>query len=672
MELGLFSDFKNIEDIYLINPKIEFKTGQVSILVPVGRCFKYLETSVKTMLWQTINDVQLVLVNDGSPQFKYQSRSLGSELYFELFVNTGAYGARNYGLKHATGEFITVHDADDWSHPQKLEMQVKALLENPQAVASVSHWARCTTDLQFETRPDGTVVHRNISSLMIRREVFERLGYWDRVSVNADTEYYYRILAAYGPNSIVEVLPGVPLALGRRHEASLTMQPETHWKTQFGGVRKEYMDAAHEWHKECAKTGRWYMPFAPKERPFPVPALIDRAVLELGEQVWPHIKGKQAYPEEGGDKRPCILLCGHAAGDKQFGAERSLLDLAKAIAALDYRLVVTLPERNMAYIDALAPCCSDIVLLPSPWREDEEVWPIALNAYRRLIEHFKVDLVHVNTLVNRVPLLAARELGVKSVLHVRELLGWDSSLIKAMGGATQAAQCDPLLLADRLIANSSYTARSLLAKQPQWHSKLRVVTNTVTLEGNWQPGSHTANDKLRVGMVSSNLPKKGLDDFLNVARAAYANNLPLQFVLIGPDNEHTDEIAGVMPSNMSLAGYARSPEVALEQLDILLNLSHFQESFGRTVAEAMLAGKVVIVYRWGALSELVINGVNGLLVHLGDIDGVIARLAMLCHQPELFNEIGLSAQEFAQEKFNEKRFQSELTHSYDGLIPISG
>nr|WP_256260996.1 glycosyltransferase family 4 protein [Shewanella sp. NIFS-20-20] len=476
-------------------------------------------------------------------------------------------------------------------------------------------------------------------------------------------------------------MPGVPLALGRRHEASLTMQPETHWSTQFGGVRKDYMDAAHEWHKACAKTGNWYMPFAPKERPFPVPELIDRAVLELGDHVWPHVRGKQSVGSQLSDKQrdeqnagqesSTVLLCGHAASDKQFGAERSLLNVAKAIAGLGHKLIVTLPERNMAYLEELKPYCSDIVLMPSPWRQDDEVWPISLDAYQRLIKHFGVDLVHVNTLVNRVPLLAAWELGVPSALHVRELLNWDPALIAAMGDEDADTQVlNPLMLADRLIANSDYTAQCLLSQHPELVDKLAVVTNTVSMEGDWQ-AVNTNKQTLRIGMVSSNLPKKGLDDFVAIAKAGLAAKINTEFVLIGPVNEHTEVLQANMPANINMAGYANSPEEAMAQLDVLVNLSQFQESFGRTVAEAMLAAKPVIAYRWGALPELVTNGETGFLVHLGDTQGVLQRLELLCRQPEMMAGMGVKAQQIAKARFNDARFQTDLGKAYQDLLPPS-
>ena len=44
--------------------------------------------------------------------------------------NLGPYVARNVGLAAATGELITTHDDDDWSHPDKLTIQASSLMES--------------------------------------------------------------------------------------------------------------------------------------------------------------------------------------------------------------------------------------------------------------------------------------------------------------------------------------------------------------------------------------------------------------------------------------------------------------------------------------------------------------------------------------------------------------
>lgn len=658
-EIDRYKEFHEIDDINLqCSNRIDYGV-KVSIILSFLDTNKELNTAIRSIQNQSYKNIETLLVNDSYDAMRNPVCNITYPITYHI-INLGAYGARNTGIKSSTGDFITCHDSDDWSHPQKIELQVKALVDNPHAVASVSHWARCTSDMDFETRPDGTVVHRNVSSLMVRREVIERLGYWDRVSVNADTEYYYRIIAAYGPDSIIEVLPGVPLALGRRHANSLTMQPQTHWKTQFGGVRQDYMNAAHEWHKECVKTNKWYMPYAPNQRPFPVPDLIDRSVIELGERVWPHIRGQQVVSEN----KPRILLCGHASGIQRFGAERSLMDLAKAIFYLGYRLIVTLPERNAAYIDYLKPWCSDIILLPSPWQKDEKIWPIALDAYSRILLQYEIDIVHVNTLVNHVPLMAARQQGVKTIMHVRELLEWDQDLRQSIKSyADQVNFFD----ADLVLANSVYTAKCIT--NTGFNGNLRIVANIVELNGVWRTRNFVKGELVRVGMVSSNLPKKGLEDFVAVASASKTLNLPLEFVLIGPTNNHTENLKKTMPDNILILGYCNNPEQALIHLDILLNLSHFQESFGRTVAEAMLAGKPVICYRWGALPELIVNGSNGFLVHLGDVDGIIERLSYFCENPKMIETFGEKAQEMAITRFKQYDFQVSLASAYQAILP---
>lgn len=254
---------------------------RVSVIVPVFNSAAYLEVAVRSLVGQTWPNLEIILIDDASTDdslaicHRLQAQHTSPELIIKVEVNAtnlGAYSSRNKGLALSTGDYITVHDADDWSHPQKIERQVMALLENASAKASLSHWVRCNDDLIFSHwRTDHGWTYRNTSSLLIPRSVFEALGYWDRVTVNADTEYLNRIVKAFGVKAVVEVLPGVPLAFGRTEHASLTQNVRTHLITQFNGLRKLYQDAAARWHQRASTPRDLYLPQNPVKRPFLVP-----------------------------------------------------------------------------------------------------------------------------------------------------------------------------------------------------------------------------------------------------------------------------------------------------------------------------------------------------------------------------------------------------------------
>lgn len=58
---------------------------------------------------------------------------------------------------------------------------------------------------------------------------------------------------------------------------------------------------------------------------------------------------------------------------------------------------------------------------------------------------------------------------------------------------------------------------------------------------------------------------------------------------------------GLVPANLCFAGPADNPVDAMVQADVVVNLSRFQESFGRAILEAMAAQRPVVCYAWGAL-----------------------------------------------------------------------
>lgn len=253
----------------------------VSVIMPVRNGARWIATALDSLLQQTWQQLEIIVVDDASDD---ETVAI-VETYVRLHSHKikllqqaqagGTYAARNAGLKIATGEFVTVHDADDWSHCEKIARQVMALQDNSAAMASVSHWVRASSELVFGGwhTPENWNgwVHRNVSSLMLRRTAIEQLGYWDAVRCSADTEYYYRLMRAYGRQTVIEVLPGVPLAMGRSHAHSLTQQSATNVFTVFGGVRKTYHQAFAQWHKQAGNIEALYLAQYPQQRPFPAP-----------------------------------------------------------------------------------------------------------------------------------------------------------------------------------------------------------------------------------------------------------------------------------------------------------------------------------------------------------------------------------------------------------------
>nr|WP_301287256.1 glycosyltransferase [Sphingobium sp. OAS761] len=171
------------------------------------------------------------------------------------------------------------------------------------------------------------------------------------------------------------------------------------------------------------------------------------------------------------------------------------------------------------------------------------------------------------------------------------------------------------------------------------------------------------------GIVSSNIPKKGIADFVEVARRA-ENLVPsARFRVIGPENAYIAELkeAGV-PSNLEFAGYAESPAEAMAQVNVIMALSHFAESFGRTVAEAQAARRPVIGYRWGAVPELIDDNETGFLVGYKDVEAVLARVNKLCKDPGLIATMGEAGRLKILRQFSPVVLRNNLRHALSAIL----
>lgn len=259
------------------------KRPLVSVLIAAFNAEDTIGQAIRSVLSQTWGNLELIVVDDGSSDATAArvaefAENDGRVRLLRSERRGGPYSARNEALTIARGDFITLHDADDWSHPQKIELQARALLDDPGLVATYTDWVRVSNDLAFGTwkMPSSWTgwCHRNTSSFMFRRAVHEEIGFWDEVRCNGDVEFVDRVLTVYGASGIRSVRPGTPLAFGRLDDGSLTQQAQTHVMSSLKGLRHDYALAYSAWHTGAANVEELYMPKAPRERPFPVPTAI--------------------------------------------------------------------------------------------------------------------------------------------------------------------------------------------------------------------------------------------------------------------------------------------------------------------------------------------------------------------------------------------------------------
>ena len=100
---------------------------KVSIVTAAYNGEKYLEESINSMLNQTFDDFEFIIVDDGSTDntLKTLQQFTDSRIRIIHQSNQGQTGALMVGIEQAQGELIARLDQDDYSHPKRLELQTK-------------------------------------------------------------------------------------------------------------------------------------------------------------------------------------------------------------------------------------------------------------------------------------------------------------------------------------------------------------------------------------------------------------------------------------------------------------------------------------------------------------------------------------------------------------------
>jgi hypothetical protein len=243
----------------------------VSIIMSVFKPDASLVTSLRSLMSQTWPHLQVLVVDDCSPD-EYQpliAEAVALDDRIELLrmpVNGGTYKIRNFAMARARGEFVGFQDSDDWSHPERIEHQLRPLLDDPSLMASLSRAVRLDSRLS-QNKVGFSSLRQNASSLLFRRDpVLSALGGYDEVRKAADSEFTSRLEAVFGSHSIRDL--DLPLAL-----VQLTSDSLSRGDFMFGwrnANRVFYRESYMHWHTRM-RTGTEARLVPGRPRTFPAP-----------------------------------------------------------------------------------------------------------------------------------------------------------------------------------------------------------------------------------------------------------------------------------------------------------------------------------------------------------------------------------------------------------------
>lgn len=178
----------------------------VSVIMTVHKWNDFFPLAVNSLLNQTHNNIELIIVDDCSPiddVKSYDSFLTDPRIKrVRLDKNSGTYACRNHGLMMAKGEFVTFADSDDWNHPDRISLSIK-LIEQKEVDVVMGRFIRMNRrgEIQF----NGSKLSQFcLVGIFIRRQIIAKhnLQFDGRARFSADSEFFERLNILLGSHRV--------------------------------------------------------------------------------------------------------------------------------------------------------------------------------------------------------------------------------------------------------------------------------------------------------------------------------------------------------------------------------------------------------------------------------------------------------------------------------------
>jgi hypothetical protein len=541
--------------------------ARISVLMPAYNAESTIATAIESILRQTWANLELVVVDDASSDDNWSVIQSFAAMDSRVIPvrheqNRGTYAARNTALRIASGDFVTVQDADDWSHCERLARQAIDLLDSNHVV-NMTRLIRVGPRFELKIHPDGSIVRLNLSSMMTRRQNIFELGGWDECRTGADVELHERLLVKYAAVKHM-VSPKVPLCFAAGGTTNITAQQETGSITEHYGARREYIEAFRYWHQLELSKGTPDLRMRPPERRFPIPHLL---------RTGPHRRLEYDI----------LFVSDFTLPGGTTSSNVNMLRAAKALglkcACFHWPTLLTAgKDINPKIRGLLHEGIADSVVV-----FESVACKLVIVNYPPLLNHFPDMRLEVQTdacvlIVNQAPNSRYEEASV--IYRVDVVL---ENARAAFGVDPQLAPISPII-------------RRILRETTNYENFTALDWTPLTDWTRRRTSSWDASRLPIVGRHSRDHEDKWPSDAAAL-RAAYCADMPVRVRILG-GAEVAKLILGARPSNWTILPFdSVDVRTFLSELDFFVHYPHEHciEAFGRSAMEALAVGVPAIL-----------------------------------------------------------------------------
>lgn len=188
---------------------------RVTVVLTAFRPGEEIFAAVRSIIGQTYQNWELVVVDDGSGEDYTSIFEATASLDERVRVvrhdrREGTYFRRNEEITKTENQFVTFQDVGSWSHPRRIEIQARDLLNSPGKFANTVRAARLTSSFSLAASRGMRLFLADASMMLRRAEVIDLVGFFDTTRKGAGIELRTRIEAATG-GKVGLVGPEAPL-----------------------------------------------------------------------------------------------------------------------------------------------------------------------------------------------------------------------------------------------------------------------------------------------------------------------------------------------------------------------------------------------------------------------------------------------------------------------------